>query len=53
MVVMAVLRTMPGELCAGEEDDRQYEDGAGHDHHPRRHLIQPGVPRYQRRRSSW
>jgi hypothetical protein len=50
-MLMAVLRTMSGDLGAGEEDDRQHEDGAGHDHHPRSRLIQPGVPGRQRERS--
>jgi hypothetical protein len=30
---------MSGELGAGEKDDRQHEDGAGHDDDPRRRLI--------------
>ena len=35
--------TVPGELDAGEEDDRQHEHNSCHDHHPRRGLIEAGV----------
>ena len=45
MVVVAIGLTVLGELHAGEEDDRQHEQNACHDHHPRRGPIEAGVLR--------
>jgi hypothetical protein len=42
-MVVAILRAVAGELGAGEKDDRQHENGAGHDHDPRRGLIEPSM----------
>jgi hypothetical protein len=42
-MMRAILRPVPGEFGTGEKDDRQHENGAGHDHHPRRGLIEPSV----------
>jgi hypothetical protein len=42
-MMWAILRAMPGEFGAGKKYDRQHENGAGHDHHPRRGLIEPSV----------
>jgi hypothetical protein len=45
MVMVAIGLTVFGELHAGEEDDRQHEQNACHDHHPRRGPIEAGVLR--------
>ena len=43
MMVVAIGLTVLGDLDAGEEDDRQHEQNACHDHHPRRRTIKAGV----------
>jgi hypothetical protein len=43
MMVVAIGLTVLGELDAGEEDNRQHEQNACHDHHPRRGPIEAGV----------
>src|ERR1700744_1622737 len=43
VVVVAIRLSVVGELDAGEEDDRQHEQNACHDHHPRRGPIEAGV----------
>jgi hypothetical protein len=42
-MVVAIRLTVIGELDAGEEDDRQHEQNACHNHHPRRGAIKAGV----------
>jgi len=39
-VVVTERVIMPGDECAGEEDDRHDENRAGDDHYPGRSLIQ-------------
>jgi hypothetical protein len=43
MMVVAIRVTVFGELDAGEEDDRQHEQNACHNHHPRRGAIKAVV----------
>jgi hypothetical protein len=43
MVVVAIGLTVLRELDAGEEDNRQHEQNACHDHHPCRGPIEAGV----------
>lgn len=43
MVMVAIGLTVLGELDAGEEDNRQHEQNACHDHHPSRGPIEAGV----------
>ena len=45
VMVVAIGLTVFGELHAGDEDDRQHEQNACHDHHPRRGPIEAGVLR--------
>jgi hypothetical protein len=52
--VVVLLLVMPGDCGAGEEHNSHHEDDARHDHHPRRHLVQPRVQcRVRERRCSW
>jgi hypothetical protein len=43
VMVVAIGLAVLGELDAGEEDNRQHEQNACHDHHPRRGPIEAGV----------
>ncbi len=43
VMVVAIRLPVVGELDAGEEDDRQHEQNACHNHHPRRGPIEAGV----------
>jgi hypothetical protein len=40
-VVMVEGAIMPGDRCAGEENNRDDENRAGNNHHPRRSLVEP------------
>jgi hypothetical protein len=43
-MVLAEGVVMPGDRGTGEEDDRHHENDAGDDHHPRRDLVEAGMP---------